>query len=90
MYAYFVINKKANSQQMALLVAGVSVYGGGPKASALLSIAEASPFHLECNTVTWIVEIVEDVVSATDLIHQHGRFVQLPVHLPLSTQKLGY
>ncbi|PON90801.1 Delta l-pyrroline-5-carboxylate synthetase [Trema orientale] len=50
---------------------GVSLYGG-PKASTLLSIAEASPFHLEYNKVACTVEIVEDIFAAIDHIHQNG------------------
>lgn len=58
------------------MVAGVSLYGG-PNASALLSIAEASPFHLEYNTMTFTVEIVEDIFAAIDHIHQRGRYACL-------------
>ncbi|GMN65043.1 hypothetical protein TIFTF001_034113 [Ficus carica] len=54
-----------------LQLKGVSLYGG-PNASALLSIAEASPFHLEYNTMTFTVEIVEDIFAAIDHIHQRG------------------
>ncbi|EXB36719.1 Delta-1-pyrroline-5-carboxylate synthase [Morus notabilis] len=50
---------------------GFSLYGG-PKASTLLSIAEASPFHLEYNTMTCTVEIVEDIFAAIGHIHHRG------------------
>lgn len=62
------------------MVAGFSLYGG-PKASTLLSIAEASPFHLEYNTMTCTVEIVEDIFAAIGHIHHHGRYVYLYAHL---------
>ncbi|KAL5550271.1 hypothetical protein UlMin_000447 [Ulmus minor] len=50
---------------------GISLYGG-PKASTLLSIAEASPFHLEYNKMACTIEIVEDMFAAIDHIHQRG------------------
>lgn len=74
------VTEKQILSKIVLLVTGVSVYGG-PQASALLRIAETTPFHLEYNTLTCIIEIVNDDVSAADLIHQHGRFVQLSVHI---------
>ncbi|KAF4401644.1 hypothetical protein G4B88_001838 [Cannabis sativa] len=54
-----------------LQVKGVSMYGG-PKASTLFSIAEASPFHLEYDKVACTVEIVEDIYAAIDHIRQNG------------------
>lgn len=48
---------------------------GGPKASSVLNIPEANSFHHEYGALACTVEIVEDVNSAIDHIHRHGRQV---------------
>ncbi|XP_027349303.1 delta-1-pyrroline-5-carboxylate synthase-like isoform X2 [Abrus precatorius] len=50
---------------------GVQLYGG-PRASALLNIAETNSFHQEYSSLACTVEIVDDVFAAIDHIHQHG------------------
>ncbi|KAJ7950257.1 Delta-1-pyrroline-5-carboxylate synthase [Quillaja saponaria] len=50
---------------------GVNLYGG-PRASALLKIAEASSFHHEYSSLDCTIEIVDDVSAAIDHIHRHG------------------
>jgi delta-1-pyrroline-5-carboxylate synthetase len=54
------------------LFAGVQLYGG-PRASALLKIAEAKSFHTEYSSLACTIEIVDDVFAAIDHIHHHGR-----------------
>ncbi|XP_045794491.1 delta-1-pyrroline-5-carboxylate synthase-like isoform X1 [Trifolium pratense] len=51
--------------------AGVQLYGG-PRASALLKIAETKSFHLEYSSLACTIEIVDDVFAAIDHIHHHG------------------
>ncbi|KAK4717961.1 hypothetical protein R3W88_016299 [Solanum pinnatisectum] len=53
---------------------GVSLFGG-PKASSVLSIPEANSFHHEYGALACTVEIVEDVNTAIEHIHRHGRQV---------------
>ncbi|WJX81900.1 Delta-1-pyrroline-5-carboxylate synthase, variant 2 [Trifolium repens] len=50
---------------------GVQLYGG-PRASALLKIAEAKSFHTEYSSLACTIEIVDDVFAAIDHIHHHG------------------
>ncbi|CAL0328248.1 unnamed protein product [Lupinus luteus] len=50
---------------------GVELYGG-PRASALLNIAETCSFHHEYSSLACTIEIVDDVFAAIDHIHQHG------------------
>ncbi|XP_019450424.1 PREDICTED: delta-1-pyrroline-5-carboxylate synthase-like isoform X1 [Lupinus angustifolius] len=50
---------------------GVELYGG-PRASALLNIAESSSFHHEYSSLACTIEIVDDVFAAIDHIYQHG------------------
>ncbi|KAJ1390011.1 hypothetical protein SESBI_37830 [Sesbania bispinosa] len=50
---------------------GVQLYGG-PRASALLNIADASSYHHEYSSLACTVEIVEDVFAAIDHINKHG------------------
>lgn len=50
---------------------GVSLYGG-PRATALLNVAEAQSFHHEYNSMACTIEIVDDVHAAIDHIHSHG------------------
>ncbi|OIV98622.1 hypothetical protein TanjilG_12745 [Lupinus angustifolius] len=50
---------------------GVELYGG-PRASALLNIAETCSFHHEHSSLACTIEIVDDVFAAIDHIHQHG------------------
>jgi len=49
---------------------------GGPKASAVLNIAEASSLHHEYSSLACTIEIVEDVFAAIDHINKHGRHVR--------------
>jgi delta-1-pyrroline-5-carboxylate synthetase len=58
-------------------VAAVTIYGG-PRASALLNIAEASSLHHEYSSMACTIEIVDDVFAAIDHIHHHGRHVGIP------------
>jgi hypothetical protein len=55
-------------------LAGVQLYGG-PKASAMLNISEASSLHHEYSSLACTIEIVEDVFAAIDHINKHGRHV---------------
>lgn len=57
-------------------LAGVQIYGG-PKASAVLNISEASSLHHEYSSLACTIEIVEDVFAAIDHINKHGRHVQI-------------
>ncbi|KEH29009.1 putative glutamate-5-semialdehyde dehydrogenase, Glutamate 5-kinase [Medicago truncatula] len=50
---------------------GVQIYGG-PKASAVLNISEASSLHHEYSSLACTIEIVEDVFVAIDHINKHG------------------
>ncbi|KAL3536442.1 hypothetical protein ACH5RR_004903 [Cinchona calisaya] len=50
---------------------GVSLYGG-PRASSLFNIALADSFHHEYNSRACTIEVVDDVHSAIDHIHNHG------------------
>lgn len=50
---------------------GVALYGG-PRATALLNVAEAQSFHHEYNSMACTIEIVDDVHAAIDHIHSHG------------------
>ncbi|KAH7514508.1 hypothetical protein FEM48_Zijuj11G0096800 [Ziziphus jujuba var. spinosa] len=55
----------------ALRHKGVILYGG-PRASTLLRIPEATSLHHEYNSLACTVEIVDDVFAAIDHIHEHG------------------
>ncbi|XP_008240359.1 PREDICTED: delta-1-pyrroline-5-carboxylate synthase-like isoform X2 [Prunus mume] len=50
---------------------GVTLYGG-PKASTVLNIPETSSFHHEYSSLACSVEIVDDVTTAINHIHEHG------------------
>ncbi|CAJ2655807.1 unnamed protein product [Trifolium pratense] len=50
---------------------GVQLYGG-PKASSMLNIAEASSLHHEYSSLACTIEVVEDVFAAIDHINKHG------------------
>ncbi|CAK8541731.1 unnamed protein product [Lathyrus sativus] len=50
---------------------GVQLYGG-PRASALLNIAETKSFHTEYSSLACTIEIVDDVFAAIDHIHENG------------------
>ncbi|CAA0809397.1 Delta-1-pyrroline-5-carboxylate synthase B [Striga hermonthica] len=63
-----------NELIVELQIKGVTVYGG-PRASSLLNIPEASSLHHEYSSLACTVEIVDDVNAAIDHIHQHGRHV---------------
>lgn len=52
---------------------GVTLYGG-PIASKLLSIPEATSLSHEYNSMACTIEIVDDVYAAIDHIHEHGRY----------------
>ncbi|XVF83754.1 hypothetical protein PTKIN_Ptkin16aG0517700 [Pterospermum kingtungense] len=54
-----------------LRVEGVILYGG-PRASSLFNIPQASSFHHEYNSMACTVEIVDDVNASIDHIHRHG------------------
>ncbi|GAU29717.1 hypothetical protein TSUD_264530 [Trifolium subterraneum] len=54
---------------------GVQLYGG-PKASAMLNISEASSLHHEYSSLACTIEVVEDVFAAIDHINKHGRHVR--------------
>ncbi|XP_073223469.1 delta-1-pyrroline-5-carboxylate synthase-like [Cicer arietinum] len=53
---------------------GVQMYGG-PKASVMLNIVETSSFYHKYSSLTCTIEIVEDVFTAIDHIHKHGRAI---------------
>lgn len=59
-------------------LAGVELYGG-PKASALLNISEASSLHHEYSSLACTIEIVDDVFAAINHINKHGRQVRAVV-----------
>lgn len=61
-------------KMMLAYFAGVSLFGG-PKASSVLNIPEANSFHHEYGALACTVEIVEDVNTAIEHIHRHGRQV---------------
>ncbi|XP_058729203.1 delta-1-pyrroline-5-carboxylate synthase-like isoform X3 [Vicia villosa] len=50
---------------------GVELYGG-PKASAMLNISEASSLHHEYSSLACTIEIVDDVSAAINHINKHG------------------
>ncbi|CAK8574966.1 unnamed protein product [Lathyrus sativus] len=50
---------------------GVELHGG-PKASALLNISEASSLHHEYSSLACTIEIVDDVFAAINHINKHG------------------
>ncbi|GMJ12324.1 delta 1-pyrroline-5-carboxylate synthase 2 [Hibiscus trionum] len=50
---------------------GVTLYGG-PRASSLLELPKAQSLHHEYSSLACTVEIVDDMESAIDHIHQHG------------------
>ncbi|VFQ91125.1 unnamed protein product [Cuscuta campestris] len=54
-----------------LQIKGVTIFGG-PVASSLLNIPEATSLHHEYSSLACTVEIVNDVCTAIDHIHQHG------------------
>lgn len=56
-------------------VAGVILYGG-PRATSLLNIPVATSFSHEYTSKACTVEIVDDVNTAIDHIHKHGRHVE--------------
>lgn len=56
-------------------LAGVELYGG-PKASAMLNISEASSLHHEYSSLACTIEIVDDVSAAINHINKHGRQVR--------------
>lgn len=60
------------------LCAGVQLYGG-PRASALLKIAETKSFHTEYSSLACTIEIVDDVIAAINHIHENGRQVLVPL-----------
>lgn len=55
-----------------MFVSGVTI-NGGPKASSELNLPAAPSFHHEYGSLTCTIEIVDDVQSAIDHIHKHGR-----------------
>jgi len=67
------LGKRVNKDKW---LAGVQIYGG-PKASAVLNISEASSLHHEYSSLACTIEIVEDVFAAIDHINKHGRHVQI-------------
>ncbi|XP_041028227.1 delta-1-pyrroline-5-carboxylate synthase-like isoform X2 [Juglans microcarpa x Juglans regia] len=56
---------------LELQLEAVTLYGG-PRASNLLNIAEASSLHHEYSSKACTIEIVDDVFAAIDHINQHG------------------
>ncbi|XP_047325777.1 delta-1-pyrroline-5-carboxylate synthase-like [Impatiens glandulifera] len=64
-------NGSLNELVVELQIHGVTIYGG-PRASSLLNIPEASSLHQEYSSLACTVEIVDDVYGAIDHIHQHG------------------
>ncbi|KAI3470791.1 hypothetical protein Pfo_027454 [Paulownia fortunei] len=60
-----------NELIVELQIKGVTIFGG-PQASSLLNIPEASSLHHEYSSLACTVEIVDDVNAAIDHIHQHG------------------
>ncbi|KAG6693058.1 hypothetical protein I3843_10G139900 [Carya illinoinensis] len=60
-----------NELLLALRSEAVTLYGG-PRASNLLNIAEASSLHHEYSSMACTIEIVDDVFAAIDHINQHG------------------
>ncbi|KAG2685886.1 hypothetical protein I3760_10G147200 [Carya illinoinensis] len=60
-----------NELLLALQSEAVTLYGG-PRASNLLNIAEASSLHHEYSSMACTIEIVDDVFAAIDHINQHG------------------
>ncbi|XP_027337729.1 delta-1-pyrroline-5-carboxylate synthase-like isoform X2 [Abrus precatorius] len=64
-------NGGLNELVLELQREGVKLYGG-PRASALLNIAETSSFHHEYSSLACTIEVVEDVFAAIDHINRHG------------------
>ncbi|XP_047316185.1 delta-1-pyrroline-5-carboxylate synthase [Impatiens glandulifera] len=64
-------NGELNELIVELQIKGVTIYGG-PKASSLLNIPQASSLHHEYSSLACTVEIVDNVYGAIDHIHQHG------------------
>ncbi|KAL4388658.1 hypothetical protein GQ457_09G029900 [Hibiscus cannabinus] len=64
-------NGTLNELIVDLRMQGVNLYGG-PRASAFLNIPQAHSFHHEYNSMECTVEIVDDMATAIDHIHQHG------------------
>nr|ABY89287.1 pyrroline-5-carboxylate synthetase [Phaseolus vulgaris] len=60
-----------NNITVDLRTEGVTLFGG-PKASPLLNIPLARTLHLEYNSLTCTVEIVDDVYAAIDHINLYG------------------
>uniref|UniRef100_A0A803P0N2 Aspartate/glutamate/uridylate kinase domain-containing protein n=1 Tax=Cannabis sativa TaxID=3483 RepID=A0A803P0N2_CANSA len=60
---------------------GVTLFGG-PRASYLLNIPEARSFHHEYSSLACTIEFVDDVYTAIDHIHKHGR------HVGISTSRI--
>ncbi|KAF5471624.1 hypothetical protein F2P56_008402 [Juglans regia] len=60
-----------NELLLELRSEAVTLYGG-PRASNLLKIAEASSLHHEYSSMACTIEIVDDVFAAIDHINQHG------------------
>lgn len=58
-------------------VAAVTLYGG-PRASTLLNLVEASSLSHEYSSMACTIEIVDDVFAAIDHINQHGRHAEIP------------
>ncbi|KAL3650194.1 Delta-1-pyrroline-5-carboxylate synthase [Castilleja foliolosa] len=67
----FVRDGGLNELIMELQIKGVKIFGG-PRASSILSIPEASSLHHEYSSLACTVEIVDDVNAAIDHIHEHG------------------
>ncbi|XP_050901140.1 delta-1-pyrroline-5-carboxylate synthase isoform X1 [Lathyrus oleraceus] len=64
-------NGGLNELILELKRGGVELYGG-PKASALLNISEASSLHHEYSSLACTIEIVDDVFAAINHINKHG------------------
>ncbi|XP_044508513.1 delta-1-pyrroline-5-carboxylate synthase-like isoform X2 [Mangifera indica] len=60
-----------NDLIVKLRTEGVTLFGG-PKASTLLSVPEADSLHHEYNSMACTIEVVDDVYTAIDHIHQYG------------------
>lgn len=64
-------NGYVNELIAELQIKGVKIFGG-PRASSSLNIPAAHSLHHEYSSLACTVEIVDDVNSAIDHIHQHG------------------
>nr|AFP89589.1 delta-1-pyrroline-5-carboxylate synthetase [Sophora davidii] len=65
------INSGLDELVLELQREGVQLYGG-PRASALLKIAESSSFHHEYSSLACTIEIVDVVFDAINHINRHG------------------